>query len=199
MAFAVAGTLLAPAAQAAAGPDFSKIWQPPDTPLPDTTSVNVTDVAKAAAIAPHYPVPRRVGKTPAPAPTQRESATVELSGAQLKTPSRAGKLPVWMAPKPGAPAVPQTVTVVQSDERAAHAAGVNGLLFTLTAQPQSTPAAKTSVGPQQPPATPVLVALDVAALNAATGGEFASRGRLVTLPACAATTPNRPPARSVRP
>ncbi|MCZ4099784.1 ricin-type beta-trefoil lectin domain protein [Streptomyces sp. H39-C1] len=192
MAFAVAGTLLAPAAQATAGPDFSKIWQPPDTPLPGTTSVNVTDVAKAASIAPHYPVPSRAGKMAAPAPTQRASATVDLSGAQAKGPLRAGKLPVWVAPKPGAPATSQAVTVVQSDGQTAHAAGVNGLLFTLTAQPQSTSAATAPATRQQSPTTLVLVAVDVAALNAATGGEFASRGRLVKLPACAATTPASP-------
>ncbi|MFI6445171.1 ricin-type beta-trefoil lectin domain protein [Kitasatospora sp. NPDC050543] len=194
MALAVAGSLIGPAAQAAAGPDFSKVWQPPGTPLPGSTPVKATDVAKATAIAPHYPVPPRAGKTAAPAPVQRESATAELSGARPESPSRAGKLPVWVAPKPGVPAAPQAVTVVQGDGQAAHAAGVNGLLFTLTAQPQEAPVASVAPGtPQEPAAVaPVLVGVDVAALDAATGGEFASRGRLVTLPACAATTPESP-------
>ncbi|MDQ0313352.1 RHS repeat-associated protein [Kitasatospora herbaricolor] len=77
------------------------------------------------------------------------------------------------------------MTVVQSDTKAADAAGVNGLLFSLTATP-----APADAGAGSP--EPVKVAVDLAALNAQTGGEFASRGRLVTLPACALTTPQVP-------
>ncbi|WP_308222347.1 ricin-type beta-trefoil lectin domain protein [Kitasatospora sp. A2-31] len=191
----MAGSLIGPAAQAAPKPDFSKVWQPPGTPLPGSPSVTVTDAAKAAAVAPHYPVPERAGKAAAPAPAQRESATADLAGARPEAPAKAGRLPVWVAPGPGAAATagtPAAVTVVQGDAPSARAAGVNGLLFSLTAQP-ATAAPAAAPAPQDGAApAPVQVGMDVAALDAATGGEFASRGRLVTLPACAATTPDVP-------
>ncbi|MFI5648112.1 ricin-type beta-trefoil lectin domain protein [Kitasatospora sp. NPDC051705] len=186
----MAGSLLGPAAQAASGPDFSKVWQPPGTPLPGTTSVKVTDAAKAAAVAPHYPVPQRAGRAPAVAPAVHGSATADLAAARPDAPVKAGALPVWVAPKPEAAASAAAVTVVQKDGASARVSGVDGLVFSLTAQRAAGAAADGRGGAEE--AVPVTVGVDSAALDAATGGEFASRGRLVTLPACAATTPELP-------
>ncbi|MFD9793909.1 RHS repeat-associated core domain-containing protein [Streptomyces sp. NPDC059070] len=76
----------------------------------------------------------------------------------------------------------RAVTVTRADDKAATAAGVHGTLFALrTAPAPHGTAADGSTG--------LRLTLDQAALNAATGGDFASRGRLVALPGCALTTP----------
>ncbi|MDX2561507.1 ricin-type beta-trefoil lectin domain protein [Streptomyces sp. TX20-6-3] len=187
---ALAASLLgaAPMAQAgqaqAAESDFSKVWKPPHRPLPGTTPVKATDVRKAAAVKPRYPVPAPAAarsRTPFSVPA---SGSADLTGATGTAPVRAGSLPVWVSPKDAgaASALGGAVTVVREDDRSARGVGVNGALFSLAARTPGT--ART--------APRVKVGLDLADLEAATGGEFASRGRLVTLPGCALTTPNVP-------
>ncbi|MEV6248742.1 ricin-type beta-trefoil lectin domain protein [Streptomyces sp. NPDC051742] len=193
---ALAASLLgAPAVQAAqagteaAEADFSKIWKPPHRPLPGTKPVKASDVRKAKAVEPRYPVPARSTpqpSTPFPAPA---SGIADLTGAPGTAPVQAGRLPVWVSPKGTAArsgTVPEglsgRVTVVRTDDRSARDVGVNGALFSLAAQSSGT--SRT--------ASRVQVGLDLAGLQAATGGEFASRGRLATLPGCALTTPKAP-------
>ncbi|MFG2640348.1 ricin-type beta-trefoil lectin domain protein [Streptomyces sp. NPDC048370] len=205
-----ASLLGAPAVQAAqAGAeaseaDFSKIWKPPHRPLPGTKPVKATDVdaRKTKAVQPRYPVPARTAakpRTPFPAPV---SGSADLTGAPGTAPVQAGSLPVWVSPKatttkPGTAtsgaAVAGTaskglsgkVRVVRTDDRSAREVGVNGALFSLAAQSSGTSGTSKT-------ASQVQVGLDLAGLQAATGGEFASRGRLVTLPGCALTTPKVP-------
>ncbi|MFJ9448086.1 ricin-type beta-trefoil lectin domain protein [Kitasatospora sp. NPDC101235] len=84
------------------------------------------------------------------------------------------------------------MTVTQADTKTADAAQVNGLLLSLSA---AAPAAGTpSSGGDGTAKAAVKVAVDVAALDAASGtiGDFASRGRLVTMPSCALTAPQDP-------
>ncbi|MFF7438589.1 ricin-type beta-trefoil lectin domain protein [Streptomyces sp. NPDC008122] len=171
-----ASLLAAPAAQAApAKPDFDRIWQPPKTPLPHTASISGTTAKKRRPVAPPHTVPKRATAAPA-AP-----AVTALSGTALPTtaPARAGRLPVWVGPATKAPKAPlPAVTVVRNDGKAARAAGVHGLLFSVA-----------TVGQGASGTVPAAVGLDLTALQQATGGQFAARGRLVTLPACAVTTP----------
>ncbi|MFG2145383.1 ricin-type beta-trefoil lectin domain protein [Streptomyces sp. NPDC048696] len=92
------------------------------------------------------------------------------------------------APKPPRSAVTATsgsaaVAVAPADDKVARAAGVSGALFALR------PAAVTAEPGAARAATTLQVAVDPAALNAATGGDFALRGHLVALPGCALTTP----------
>ncbi|MFI2612514.1 polymorphic toxin-type HINT domain-containing protein [Kitasatospora sp. NPDC018619] len=184
---ALTSSLLGPVVSqaVAAGPDFSRVWSPPGTPLPRTPSIDATAAPKPAEAAPRYPVPAASNTTPARTPVEQKSATADLTNA----PSRAGTLPVWVS-APGQGAVPDAVTVVQADTKSADAARVNGLLLSLSA---TSPADGT---PAQGTGAPkaVKVAVDVAALDSASGtvGDFASRGRLVTMPSCALTTPQVP-------
>ncbi|MCZ0983117.1 hypothetical protein O1L60_40355 [Streptomyces diastatochromogenes] len=62
---------------------------------------------------------------------------------------------------------------------------MHGLLFSVAA-----------TGRDAHGTVPVKVGLDLAELQRATGGQFTARGRLVALPACAATTPSGRPAGS---
>ncbi|MEV7413860.1 RHS repeat-associated core domain-containing protein [Streptomyces sp. NPDC089919] len=69
----------------------------------------------------------------------------------------------------------------------AQAAGIRGLLFSLEAE-DGTRAARTAT-----------VTVDPASFRSAYGGDYASRLRLVRLPACALTTPERPACRERTP
>ncbi|MEV7416660.1 ricin-type beta-trefoil lectin domain protein [Streptomyces sp. NPDC089919] len=192
LATALLATPAVQAADAAAdGPaaDFSKVWQPPNRPLPGTKPVTALSVPKAASVKPRYPVPSRAAARPRTPFTVPVGATADLASGGT-APVRAGGLPVWVAAKApagaggaaAAAARPRgPVTVVRADDRSARAVGVDGALFSLAA-----PAGTAKAAAQ------VRVGLDLAALQAATGGAFASRGRLVTLPACALTTPKVP-------
>ncbi|MGO4632859.1 ricin-type beta-trefoil lectin domain protein [Streptomyces sp. 2RAF24] len=175
-----ASLLAAPAVQAApVTPDFDKIWQPPRTPLPHTTPISGTPARKRGPVAPPRAVPKRATAAPA------LPDVTALSGTALPTtaPARAGALPVWVGPATKAPKAPlPAVTVVRNDGKAARAAGVHGLLFSVAAVGAAT--ARDAHG-----TVPVKVGLDLAELQRATGGQFAARGRLVALPACAATAP----------
>lgn len=76
-----------------------------------------------------------------------------------------------------------TATVSLLDQKAARSAGVTGVLFTATAQ--SPGSAKVTV--------------DYKAFGSALGGNWAGRLGLVTLPACALTTPQKPECRTQTP
>ncbi|MFE3109236.1 polymorphic toxin-type HINT domain-containing protein [Kitasatospora indigofera] len=161
--------------------------------------MKATNAAKPQEPAPHAPVPRPANTDPARAQAKQESATADLTAAGPGAAARAGTLPIWLSTPPAqtdnaalsAPA--GAVNVVQSEAKTADAAGVEGLLFSLTATPA---AAKDPSSPSPDAGTnsaaPVKVAIDTATLNSLTDGDFASRGHLVTLPACALTTPQVP-------
>ncbi|MEU2233476.1 ricin-type beta-trefoil lectin domain protein [Streptomyces vietnamensis] len=192
LVLALTTSLLAvpPAGAAAVRPGREKVWQPPNTPLPHTTSVAVKEPGRRGPILPPRPVPPRAAHPPAVPRLTRLTATARLATA----PVRAGALPLWVAPGAkakkdgGAP----LVTAIRNDSRTARAAGVDGLLFSLTATTRNS---TTVVGK----GVQVTVGIDMAALQRATGGDFASRGRLVALPACAAATPEVPACRVGKP
>ncbi|TDD85392.1 polymorphic toxin-type HINT domain-containing protein [Actinomadura rubrisoli] len=88
-------------------------------------------------------------------------------------------------PKDAAPgsgqATPQQVRVQVLDQRASQQMNVRGLGLALT-----------NLDPEAAKSSAVSVRLDYQGFASAYGGDWASRLRLVTLPACAATTPQRP-------
>lgn len=171
--------MLGPATAAVAATDPHKLWSPPGTPLPKTASVKVKAAGSGGVVKPHYPVPASA-KPAARQPIKAASASVDLVDSSTSAPVRAGDLPVSISqdsvPIPLKPAA-GTVSVSQVDSKTAAAAGVDGLAVKIEAVKGSTP------GHLQ-------VGLDVAALDAASGGQFSKRGRLIQLPACALTTPD---------
>ncbi|MGV4928236.1 polymorphic toxin-type HINT domain-containing protein [Streptomyces sp. BHT-5-2] len=87
--------------------------------------------------------------------------------------------------------MPDAVDVRVLDQQQARQAGVDGMLFTLQ------PAGKSAALPTR--STPVQVKLDYADFAGAFGGGYASRLRLVELPACATTTPEKAACRKATP
>ncbi|MET8357756.1 hypothetical protein, partial [Micromonospora sp. NPDC005171] len=117
------------------------------------------------------------------------SAEIELpvaaAGARAASPSRvrAAGTPVW-AESVAAKAGPRSLKVRVADRKAAEAAGVDGVLL--------------SVSPDVS-AGAVRVGVDYAGFAEAFGGNYGSRLRLVRLPACALTTPTRSECRVASP
>ncbi|MEW2065432.1 sugar-binding protein, partial [Streptomyces sp. NPDC007346] len=85
------------------------------------------------------------------------------------------------------PATPTNVTSRILDRKQATRAGVNGLLFTLASQ---APAAVDRAVHSRVEA-PVTLSVDYAAFAESYGGSYASRMRLIELPSCALSTPER--------
>jgi RHS repeat-associated protein len=137
---------------------------------------------------PVYPVKPNTVRVPAMrawrAPATRwpaaGTATVHLRAA-------AGGLPVQVGPIAGAAASPgaaqSSVTVSMRSRSAAVAAGLAGVLFTVADAGRTRGALR------------VHVSLDYSSFAYADGGDYASRLRLVELPACALTTPQEPACR----
>jgi len=128
------------------------------------------------------------------------AGTVVPAPQQVTVPVRAGSLPVWVAPAPSTgpaagsakststPApVPAKVHVSVTSRAAAAAVGVNGALVGVQRSDASASAGQ------------VAVSVGYGQFADAFGGDWASRLRLVTLPACALTTPNVPSCRTQTP
>lgn len=99
--------------------------------------------------------------------------------------ARAGSLPLWVGPAnltaqraaSPVPRAPAKVKVAMLSRKAAAAAGVSGVIFTVSRADGHAAAAG------------LHVSLDYSSFAFANGGDFAGRLHLVTLPACAVTTP----------
>ncbi|WP_329134559.1 polymorphic toxin-type HINT domain-containing protein [Streptomyces sp. NBC_01476] len=171
-------------------------------PLPKPTSVPVTPVAS------HYTKPKampsfRSGTVSWPS----GQADVSLDTSSVGIPKRAGSLPVWVGPKAnkGRPAAgsaeaksatgttvasgtPSGVGVQVLPQSKAQAVGVNGVLLSLTR----------TDGAGKAPAGLGLI-LDYGQFAQGFGGDWASRLHLVSLPACALTTPEKAECRTQTP
>ncbi|WP_416974090.1 RHS repeat-associated core domain-containing protein [Streptomyces sp. 4F14] len=172
-------------------------------PQPGFTQVKAVPVT---AVRSHYGPARHLANTPSPKVTWPSGAasfsgagaagrTAAAPGARL----RAGSLPIWLTtpasntPSSGASssadsgraaahsAAPATARVLP--QRTGQAAGVHGVLLQLTGLPRAK----------------AQLALDYRDFTAAYGADWASRLRLVQLPACALTTPARPACRTQTP
>ncbi|MER6266107.1 hypothetical protein [Streptomyces sp900105755] len=148
------------------------------------------------AVASHYHQPKPMPAYRPPHiswPSGKAKVTLGGAGANTKqssgAPIRAGSLPVWIGPAKAAAkrnasqarqttaATPSVVGVRVLPRSKARAAGVNGVLLGLDRSDAST--SESRVG----------LKLDYSAFTAAFGADWASRLHLVTLPACALTTP----------
>ncbi|MEV4754545.1 RHS repeat-associated core domain-containing protein [Micromonospora sp. NPDC049559] len=157
--------------------------------------------AVAAAVTPMAPqklpsvpvtaVPLRPYSPPAPrafsasAVSWPAASTADVAVARTST--RAGKLPVWVSG-----AQPGTVRVEMLGKDAAAKAGVEGVLLRI-ARTGGAPAANSgtaSTTATVPAGDPVSVTVSYDGFRHAYGGDWASRLRLVRMPACAATTPD---------
>ncbi len=141
-----------------------------------------------------------------------QAAGTKPDSAAMADPSagsaRAGALPVWIGPAvagrgaAGRPAAADgaQVRVTMASRRAAAAAGVSGVIFTVARTPgppgaAGSPGAAASAGA----GAAVHVSLDYSSFAYADGGDYAARLHLVELPACALTTPRVPACRRQQP
>ncbi|MEU3743229.1 polymorphic toxin-type HINT domain-containing protein [Streptomyces sp. NPDC032198] len=136
------------------------------------------------------------------------AATVALPKASAKDAREfveAKDLPVALAPAKAAAsktkartdAEPRSVETRLLEGKQAERAGVKGLLFTLTPKAQAEP--RTTDAKAADDAGRVAVTVDYAKFAEAFGGSYASRLRLVELPACAVTTPGKKACRTAEP
>ncbi|GAA2833262.1 RHS repeat-associated core domain-containing protein [Kitasatospora paracochleata] len=171
--------LAAPSAEAlAARRPHGKVWAPPKTPLASQKSVNGKDLKPGKLDAPKFPVPGDwKPATPTAVPTG--SATVALPDGNAV---QAGKLPVKVAKGEQKSARSVKVEVAPGDK--GKAAGVAGPVVALTDTDASTEDHS------------VKVALDLKALQ---GAGWADRARLVELPVCALTTPEKAECQTQKP
>ncbi|MFD4569201.1 RHS repeat-associated core domain-containing protein [Streptomyces sp. NPDC058467] len=96
----------------------------------------------------------------------------------------------------GQAATPDRVETHVLSHSQAERAGVRGMLFTLKPNASQTTAAAAKAGAV---AGRVSVSIDYGGFAESFGGDYASRLRLVELPACALTTPNREACRTAKP
>jgi RHS repeat-associated protein len=187
----VASTLVVTQAPAAAAP----AWQRPA-------------VQKERSVPGRDFVPRAKPADPAAAAVQRTPASVAWPAAgtaEVAVPAagaarvRAGGLPVWLgssgrrqtSTQEATPAVAQVRVL---DRTAADRAGVTGLLMAIS--PVTTGDATETTASA---AGRLSVQVDYASFRNAYGGDWASRLRLVQLPACALSTPDRAECRTSTP
>ncbi|MFE7314177.1 RHS repeat-associated core domain-containing protein [Streptomyces sp. NPDC057555] len=126
---------------------------------------------------------------------------VTVAGTDASSAGKGGP-PVSLAPVPdrkrgasaaaGKEPVPRTVTARFLETKQARRAGVDGVLFTLS---------PTTEGKRVPAddSAPLRVTLDYSSFAGAFGGGYASRLRMMELPGCAVTTPDKPACRTVKP
>ncbi|MFB6568796.1 polymorphic toxin-type HINT domain-containing protein [Streptomyces noursei] len=193
-------TALSPAAQPATS-GASAGRPDPGRPVPGADGLRVKP--RKLSAGPRTPQERPKSAWPEPG-----TATLPVTGATTTTPSKssadgATALPLTLTPgrqrtaavakgrAAADAAVPETVDVRVLERSKARQAGVDGMLFTLQ------PAGKAAAAPARP--APVQARLDYTAFAGAYGGGYASRLRLVELPACAVTTPEKPACRTSTP
>ncbi|MGA5823120.1 ricin-type beta-trefoil lectin domain protein [Kitasatospora sp. NPDC094028] len=183
-AAALLGSMLVPVPfAAAAGPDYSRTWEPPNTPLAKTASVKGKDVAPVPVTKPAHPVPPAWHPPSAKHPYPQGHAGVRLgsapsaaAGSAAGDESAATGLPVALAPLAGSPVAGQSVDVDVADSRSTSAAGIAGLVVQLS-QPGKSEAGR------------VRLSIDAAGVDGLFGANWASRARLVLLPDCAVVAP----------
>ncbi|WP_254550548.1 RHS repeat domain-containing protein [Catellatospora tritici] len=144
-------------------------------------------VAQVTEVAPRFPGPKpdRAAGNYQPAKPRfpeasSESVTLAPStgGQQLGTKTRGAHTPVWLqshAVRDWGATSPTEVAIAIADQVKTRAAGVSGVVFSVSTKAAGGAAMR--------------VGLDYSAFAEAYGGNYASRLRLVRLPACALTTP----------
>jgi RHS repeat-associated protein len=168
-------------------------WHRPAVSWPAAGRATVT-LAPSASVRSAAPSASAPAAPSASAPAAPSASAPAARGAALGTagPSagsvRAGRLPVWVGPATAVRggqaglAAPARLTVTMASRQAAAKAGVTGVVFAVGGAGGAT-------------AAPVHLSLDYSSFAYAYGGDYAARLRLVELPACALTTPQRPACR----
>ncbi|MFG3505586.1 polymorphic toxin type 43 domain-containing protein [Streptomyces sp. NPDC047821] len=171
------------AAAAGRGPDLPQLRQPPTVPV---TEVSVGGTKARGTKAAKWTSPKVVWPT-----AGSETVLLQAVTGAGRTPRQAGDLPVFLGAaqskaRLGAQAAGK-VKVTVASQAAARKVGVEGLVLSLAHADAATAASK------------VDVRVDYASFKGAYGGDWAARLRLVQLPACALTTPNKPACRMSKP
>jgi RHS repeat-associated protein len=138
------------------------------------------------AVAGHYAATPPMPKWHPTAPTWPSGSADVTLGAASTAAVRAGSLPVRLAKTAAVDGSPSAKVSVGT-KQAADAAGVHGVVFSVQ---------RTDSGAEP---SKVHVAVDYGAFRDAYGGDWASRLRLVQLPACALSTPAKPECRKETP
>ncbi|MEU6935658.1 polymorphic toxin-type HINT domain-containing protein [Streptomyces rubiginosohelvolus] len=154
--------------KAAKGPRVPE--EKPRAAAPAASEISVTLPAAGAKGAARFVRPE--GQPVGIAPARQEQSAKKANGKAQTAPA--------------APSSPVEVTSRFLGSKHARRAGVNGALFALTPK-ASAPATRAA---KPPSGVPAAVTVDYSAFAESYGGSYASRMRLVQLPACALTTPD---------
>ncbi|MFI8811337.1 MULTISPECIES: polymorphic toxin-type HINT domain-containing protein [unclassified Streptomyces] len=208
--FALSAVMIASLLQTAAAPVVaaasSNLPGLPASEKPITGAKNNTVKPRAVTKGPR--IPANAPKASKPAPT-KGTVTVPTTGAKdaphfvrpkgqpISIGRASARTVANKAASVGTGSTPATTEVTSRilDRTQAERAGVNGMMFTLT--PKS-PAASDRT-PQDPAKSPFAVTVDYSEFAESYGGAYASRMKLIELPACALTTPERKQCRSGKP
>jgi RHS repeat-associated protein len=159
------------------------------TPLKQHRAVPVKQMAAGGARRPDAAAahPWKRVKTVWPA-AGTARVTVPAASAAKPAGGRAGSLPVTVAPTAkGSAAVPSQVDVTVADHAAAVKAGVDGVVLSVGRADGASVSG------------PVRVGVDYQSFRGAYGGDWAARLRLVRLPECALSAPERTECRIQQP
>jgi RHS repeat-associated protein len=139
---------------------------------PVTVGTNQADTVKYAPAKVTWPSGSAEVTLAAPAKPASVHAAVRPGAA-----SKVGSLPVSVASADASSSAARSVSVSFATHQAATAAGINGVIFTVSRADGGSIA------------SPTQVTLDYSSFASAYGGGYADRLKLVELPACALTTP----------
>ncbi|MFA7761327.1 RHS repeat domain-containing protein [Streptomyces sp. NRRL S-448] len=177
-------------------PSLPQFEQPKAVPVKPVRSGGATKVDDAGAT--EWKAPKVSWPTAGSAEVELSSASGPVSKSFLSGVARgpvvgsrtqqAGKLPIAVRVAPGKAAeAPSKVKVSVADKDAARKAGVDGVLLSVGRSDGTAQSASAQVE------------VDYNSFRSAYGGDYASRLRLVELPACALTTPDRAECRTQKP
>ncbi|MFH8558202.1 polymorphic toxin-type HINT domain-containing protein [Streptomyces celluloflavus] len=159
----------------------------------------------AAEATVHFTPAASDAPSAAATPRKADGLPLTLAPAQARSDESAKVPKSAHAAKPSAQdrrttaaSAPGAVTARVLDRKQARQAGVDGMLFTL--QPAAAAPSKSQPGQQPDQALdPLQVTVDYSAFAGAFGGAYASRLRLVELPACAVSDPSKASCRTAKP
>ncbi|WP_327359126.1 polymorphic toxin-type HINT domain-containing protein [Streptomyces sp. NBC_01304] len=186
----LAAALLAPVGQTTVAVAEDKGLGKPDLPNSKVTKVKVIDELGAKKARDKVAKDRKAGDAQEKKARQEQTATwpkqstatLDLDGAKTAAPSG---MPVSLDPKATkkAPAADGKARITVLDQKATRKAGLTGVLLTATAEEAGT----------------ATITVDYGQFASAVGGGWAERLRLVQLPACALTTPDKTQCRKQTP
>jgi RHS repeat-associated protein len=130
--------------------------------------------------------------SPATTASGGSAPAVPAATHAVTSPVKAGNLPVWVKPAPptktpanaSVPSIPTSVQVTASPRQVATAAGITGFIVSVGRADDAASSGRVSV------------TVGYGGYANAFGGDWSSRLRLVTMPACVLTTPQKPACRT---